>query len=75
MAIVQDELSVKVEVLPNLEQCYHQTLVMDDDGIPMAKINIELSTSTPLSGIRVGLDVAEPLIVTNSSFIINSLSK
>ena len=70
-----DELSIEIEVLPNLEPCYHQTMVTDEEGIPMTKILIKLMTSTPLSRIRVGIDVAEPLIVSRSSFILNSLSK
>ena len=38
-------------------------------------VTIELSASSPLTRIRVGIDAAEPLIVTRTSFIVNSLSK
>ena len=40
----------------------------------MAQVSIELTASTPLTRIRVGIDAAEPLIVTRTSFIVNSLS-
>ena len=69
-----DDLNISVEILPNLEHCYHHTMVSDEDGIPMAKITIELRASTPLNRIRIGIDVAEPLVVTRTSFILNSLS-
>ena len=70
-----DELSINIEVSPHIEECYHHTLVSDEDGgIPMAQVTIELSASAPLTRIRVGIDAAEPLIVTRTSFIINSLS-
>ena len=82
MAQGGDELSINIEVSPHIEECYHQTLVSDEDaeggagqGIPMAKVSIELSASTPLTRIRVGIDAAEPLVVTRTSFIVNSLSK
>ena len=33
-----DELSISVEVSPHIEECYHHTLVSDEDGgIPMAQ--------------------------------------
>lgn len=73
--VVGEELTVKVQVSPHLEPCYHHSLVSDEDGIPMAKISIDLTTSTPLTRIRVGIDAVEPLVVTTSSFILSSLSK
>ena len=75
MAMVKEELGIKVEILPNLEQCYHHTQVTDEEGVPMVKIVVEFTATSPLTKIRVGIDVQEPLIVTQSSFIINSLSE
>ena len=40
----------------------------------MVRVNIEFNATAPLSKIRVGIDVTEPLVVTQSSFIINSLT-
>lgn len=65
-----------MDISPHLEPCYHSSLVTDEDGpIPMVKISVQLSTSTPLTRIRVGIDAVEPFMVTRPSFIINSLSK
>ena len=75
MTMVKDELSIKIEVTPHIEQCYHSTQVTDEDGVPMVRVQIEFNATAPLSKIRVGIDVTEPLVVTKSSFIINSLSK
>ena len=75
MAMVKDDLGIKVDILPNLEQCYHHTQVTDEEGVPMVKISIEFTASSPLSKVRIGIDVQEPLVVSQSSFIINSLSK
>ena len=41
----------------------------------MARIVITLSTNSPLTRIRMSIDVAPPLAVTHSSIIVNSLSK
>ncbi len=74
MAQIGNELTIKVEILSHLEPNYHHSLVSDEDGIPMVKIIIELSANSPLTRIRVGIDATEPLVVTKSSFILNSLS-
>ena len=71
---IRDELSVNIEVSPHLELCHHQSMVSDEDGIPMVRITVSLSSSTPLAKIRVGIDVCEPMVSTRSSFIVQSLS-
>ncbi len=76
MTQVRDELTVDVDVSKTIEQCYHQTMITEEeDDIPMVRINLTLSASTPLTKVRVAIDVIEPMVVTKSSIVINSLSR
>ena len=76
MTQVRDELSVDIDVSKTIEQCYHHTLITDEsEEIPMVRVNLTLSASTPLAKVRVAIDVVEPIVVTKSSLVINSLSK
>ena len=50
-------------------------MVVEDENLPMTRITISLSASSPLTKVRVGIDVMEPLVVTKTSFVVNSLSK
>ena len=74
-ANVREELTLKVDFSPHIETCFYNTMVTDDDNLPMTRISVSLSSSSPLTKVRVGIDVMEPLVVTKTSFIVNSLSK
>ena len=72
---VREELSLKVEASAHIESCFYNTMVVEDENLPMTRITISLSASSPLTKVRVGIDVMEPLVVTKTSFVVNSLSK
>ena len=70
-ANVREELTLKVDFSPHIETCFYNTMVTDDDNLPMTRISVSLSSSSPLTKVRVGIDVMEPLVVTKTSFIVN----
>ena len=72
---VREELTLKVEASAHIESCFYNTMVVEDENLPMTRITISLSASSPLTKVRVGIDVMEPLVVTKTSFVVNSLSK
>ena len=71
---VREELTLKVEASAHIESCFYNTMVVEDENLPMTRITISLSASSPLTKVRVGIDVMEPLVVTKTSFVVNSLT-
>ena len=71
---MREELTLKVDISSQIESCFYNTMVVEDDMLPMIRISVTLSSSSPLTKVRVGIDVMEPLVVTKTSFIVNSLS-
>jgi hypothetical protein len=76
-AAMKNELSVAVVVDNHFERCYHPTQFNspEADMIPMAKIKITLRTNVHLVKIKLSIEVQPPLVVTQPSHIVNSLSK
>ena len=68
------DLEVTVSVEGSLEKTFFDSEVSDPDGLPMARIKVVLNTTTPLSKVRITLDMDPPLALTQNTFIVNSLS-
>ena len=67
-------MSAKVE--SGLERCYFETEIQPevDGSHSMARISVHLKANAPLSKVRLTLAVEEPLRLTQTSHMINSIS-
>ena len=74
--VMKNELSVTVSVDNHFERCFYPTQFnsQEADNTSMAKINIKLNANVPLYKIKISVEVQPPLIVTQPSNIVNSLS-
>ena len=75
-AKVQGGLSVTATVGQQLQNCYFETQVTDDvsgggSGVPMARVSVQLRTNCPLSKVRVTLSADHPLVVSQTTHVIN----
>ena len=73
---VQGGLIVTTTMGKELQNCYFETQVRDDEdgvggGVPMARVTVQLRTNSPLSKVRVTLTAEHPLAVSRPTHVIN----
>jgi hypothetical protein len=71
------DLSLDLTLARQLERCYVDTGVPNppEEGLPMARVQLVLRCNAPLSKVRVAMAVEEPMALTKSTHVINSLSE
>ena len=74
---VQGDLIVTTTMGQELQNCYFETQVKDDEdggvvgGVPMVRVSVQLRTNSPLSKVRVTLSADHPLAVSRPTHVIN----
>ena len=74
---MQGDLIVTTTMGKELQNCYFETQVRDDEdggvggGVPMARVTVQLRTNSPLSKVRVTLTAEHPLAVSRPTHVIN----
>ena len=76
---VQGDLIVTTTMGQELQNCYFETQVKDDEdggsgggtAVPMVRVTVQLRTNSPLSKVRVTLSAEHPLAVSRPTHVIN----
>ena len=71
----KDELSITTSISNRSEKCLYETQFGPNDGVLMGQVSITLRANTPLSKLRVSVDVQPPMSVSEPIHLISSLSK
>ena len=68
-------LKMEVSVFNQLEMCQYPSKVLETEpAVPMVAITVHLHTPSPLTRVRVNLHVTQPLVLSQNTHTITSLT-